>query len=127
MYVEIVNFYLKINPWFLLLQACAPDLEAKLGDPVDPTEVVGTVSPNMCERYGFEPACLVVPFTGDNPSSLAGLRLGPHSPLAISLGSSDTVMAWIDKYPYSEDQNKPLNGSVFVNPVCSEAYMSLLW
>ncbi len=26
-------------------------------------------------RYGFSPSCKVVAFTGDNPSSLAGMRL----------------------------------------------------
>ena len=66
--------------------------------------MVGPVSAFMSDRYGFEADnCVVVAFTGDNPSSLAGMGLGPrHSPLAISLGSSDTVMAWIDKYPYGE-------------------------
>ena len=62
-------------------------------------------------------------------SSLAGLGLGPGSPLAISLGSSDTVMAWLQGYPYHSDDGlqEPLNGSVFVNPVDTNVYMSLLW
>ena len=62
-------------------------------------------------------------------SSLAGLGLGPGSPLAISLGSSDTVMAWLQGYPYHADDGlqEPLNGSVFVNPVNTNVYMSLLW
>ena len=119
-------------------QACAPNLADKLGDPIMSSKVLGKVSNYMAERYGFEEDCLVVPCTGDNPSSLAGLGVRPGN-VAISLGSSDTVMVWLLSYPelYSrkphEEEGKvdpsgtPLNGSVFVNPVDSGAYMSLLW
>ena len=54
------------------LQACAQNLSTKLGEPVESTKVVGNVSEYMSERYGFNPQCKVVAFTGDNPASLAG-------------------------------------------------------
>ncbi|OBS75102.1 hypothetical protein A6R68_14348 [Neotoma lepida] len=36
---------------------------------------VGAISSYYVQRYGFPPACKVVAFTGDNPASLAGMRL----------------------------------------------------
>ncbi|ELK29221.1 Xylulose kinase [Myotis davidii] len=57
------------------LGACAPHLEEKLGPPVPSCSVVGPVSSYYVQRYGFPPGCKVVAFTGDNPASLAGMRL----------------------------------------------------
>lgn len=101
------------------LDACAPDLEAKLGDPVPSHEVLGTVAPYFVDRYGFPPECLVVAFTGDNSASLAGLRLRGGD-LLVSLGTSDTVLMWLN-------EAKPaLEGHVMVNPVASDAFMGML-
>ncbi len=64
----------------------------------------------MSLRYGFCKECSVVAFTGDNPASLAGMRLCKGD-IAVSLGTSDTLMFWL-KHP------KPsLIGHVFVNPI----------
>ena len=64
----------------------------------------------MIEQYGFNPDCKVVAFTGDNPASLAGMRLD-EGDIAVSLGTSDTLMLCF-KTP------KPaLEGHIFVNPV----------
>lgn len=101
------------------LDACAPDLEAKLGKPVASHEVLGTVAPYFVDRCGFPPECLVVAFTGDNPASLAGLRLRGGD-LLVSLGTSDTVLMWLN-------EAKPaLEGHVMVNPVRSDAFMGML-
>lgn len=56
----------------LLLQACAPGLAEKLGSPVASAEQVGVISGYYVDRYGFNPECAIVAFTGDNPASLAG-------------------------------------------------------
>uniref|UniRef100_A0A8C9VWQ1 Xylulose kinase n=1 Tax=Scleropages formosus TaxID=113540 RepID=A0A8C9VWQ1_SCLFO len=57
------------------LDSTAPELEEKLGVPVPSTAVQGQVSPYYVGRYGFPADCKVVSFTGDNPGSLAGMRL----------------------------------------------------
>ena len=64
----------------------------------------------MVERYGFSKNCKVVAFTGDNPGSLAGMRLGKGD-VAISLGTSDTLMLWLEK------PSPALDGHIFINPL----------
>ena len=59
----------------LLLQASAPGLREKLGAPVPSRAVVGTVSKYFVDGYGFPSDAKVIAFTGDNPASLAGMRL----------------------------------------------------
>jgi xylulokinase len=56
-------------------QAVAPDVEAKLGTPVPSYTNVGPVSKFYVERFGFNPRCRVIAFTGDNPASLIGNNL----------------------------------------------------
>ncbi|KAK2548131.1 Xylulose kinase [Acropora cervicornis] len=101
------------------LEACAPNLKEKLGEVVPSYNIIGTISQYMILEYGFDPGCKVVAFTGDNPASLAGMRL-QEGDIAVSLGTSDTLMMCF-KTP------KPaLEGHIFVNPVEENAYMGLL-
>ena len=105
------------------LQACkAPNLALLLGTPVLPTSSLGTVSNYMIERFGFDEKCLVTAFTGDNPASLAGMRLCPGE-ICVSLGTSDTVMAYMPADCPIEPQ---LVGHIWPNPVESRAFMALL-
>ncbi|XP_067398864.1 xylulose kinase isoform X3 [Emydura macquarii macquarii] len=101
------------------LNACAPGLEEKLGHTVPSSSVLGSVSPYYIQRYGFSPDCKVVAFTGDNPASLAGMKL-EEGDIAISLGTSDTLFLWI------QEPTPALEGHIFCNPVDSRAYMALL-
>uniref|UniRef100_A0A8C3TC06 Xylulose kinase n=1 Tax=Chelydra serpentina TaxID=8475 RepID=A0A8C3TC06_CHESE len=101
------------------LNACAPGLEEKLGPVVPSSSVLGSVSPYYIQRYGFSPDCKVVAFTGDNPASLAGMKL-EEGDIAISLGTSDTLFLWI------KEPVPALEGHIFCNPVDSRAYMALL-
>ena len=64
----------------------------------------------MVQRYGFSPDCNVVAFTGDNPSSLAGMRLHKGD-VAVSLGTSDTLIFWL------EEPKPALVGHIFINPI----------
>ncbi|ETE60890.1 Xylulose kinase, partial [Ophiophagus hannah] len=105
------------NP--VCLDACAPQLEKKLGQPVPSSKILGLISPYYTERFGFNPACKIVAFTGDNPASLAGMRLS-EGDIAISLGTSDTLFLWI------KEPNPALEGHIFCNPVDSQAFMALL-
>ena len=77
-----------------ILEAVGPDLAAKLGVPISTSTVVGNMSTYMQERYGFDPECVVGAFTGDNPSSLAGLAM-KEGDIGLSLGTSDTVFVWL--------------------------------
>uniref|UniRef100_A0AAX7V9E1 Xylulose kinase n=1 Tax=Astatotilapia calliptera TaxID=8154 RepID=A0AAX7V9E1_ASTCA len=68
----------------ICLQATAPHLDQLLGAPLPSTSVLGPVSSYFVHRYGFSESCSVVAFTGDNPASLAGMRLQPGD-VAVSL------------------------------------------
>ncbi|XP_060681625.1 xylulose kinase [Hemiscyllium ocellatum] len=101
------------------LDACAPDLKEKLGVPLPSHCILGPVSPYYVKRFGFNSECKVIAFTGDNPASLAGMRLH-QGDIAVSLGTSDTAFLWI------QDPKPTLEGHVFCNPVDSSAYMALI-
>uniref|UniRef100_A0A8C9YMK9 Xylulose kinase n=1 Tax=Sander lucioperca TaxID=283035 RepID=A0A8C9YMK9_SANLU len=103
----------------ICLEATAPHLDRLLGAPLPSTSVLGPVSSYFVRRHGFSESCRVAAFTGDNPASLAGMRLQPGD-IAVSLGTSDTVFLWIQ-------QPRPaLEGHVFCNPVDWRAFMALL-
>lgn len=102
-----------------LLDACAPNLQEKLGELVESNADLGPIGEYFVERYGFDSSCRVIAFTGDNPASLIGMRISEDW-LAISLGTSDTLFLWL---------NEPkivLDGHVLINPVDSKQYMALL-
>uniref|UniRef100_A0A8I3XAE8 Xylulose kinase n=1 Tax=Callithrix jacchus TaxID=9483 RepID=A0A8I3XAE8_CALJA len=101
------------------LGSCAPHLEEKLGPPVPSCSVVGAISSFYVQRYGFPPGCKVVAFTGDNPASLAGMRL-EEGDIAVSLGTSDTLFLWL------QEPMPALEGHIFCNPVDPQHYMALL-
>ncbi|XP_042523261.1 xylulose kinase isoform X1 [Dipodomys spectabilis] len=101
------------------LLACAPNLEEKLGPPALPCSVLGNISSYYVQRYGFSPECPVVAFTGDNPASLAGMRL-EEGDIAVSLGTSDTLFLWL------QEPTPALEGHIFCNPVDPRHYMALL-
>ncbi|XP_069585871.1 xylulose kinase isoform X1 [Ranitomeya imitator] len=103
----------------ICLNACAPDLKEKLGSVVPSSSVLGNVSSYYVQRYGFSPLCRVIAFTGDNPASLAGMRL-EEGDIAVSLGTSDTLFLWI------KEPTPALEGHIFINPVQSQDYMALL-
>lgn len=102
------------------LNACAPDLEQRLGEPVASGTVLGTVGGFFVQRYSFDAQCQVVAFTGDNPSALAGMLVAKDW-LAISLGTSDTVMMGLERPTRLEE------GHVLVHPTEPDAFMGLLW
>uniref|UniRef100_A0A6Q2WP81 Xylulose kinase n=1 Tax=Esox lucius TaxID=8010 RepID=A0A6Q2WP81_ESOLU len=101
------------------LLATAPELKEKLGTTVPSSTVLGPVSAYHVNRYGFPEDCKVVAFTGDNPGSLAGMRL-QEGDIAVSLGTSDTVFLWI------KEPRPTVEGHIFCNPVDGTSYMALL-
>ena len=103
------------------LDATAPGLAKRLGAIVPSHTVVGAIHPYYARRYGFARGCLVAAFSGDNPCSLAGLRLQRPGDVALSLGTSDTLFG-------SLTQPKPSGseGHVFASPVAPRAYMAMI-
>jgi xylulokinase len=103
------------------LAATAPDLAAKLGEPVPSHKVVGRLHPYYVEKYGFRRDTVVVAFSGDNPCSLAGLRLQSVGDIAVSLGTSDTMFGSL-----ADPRPSGVEGHIFVNPVDPAAYMAMV-
>ncbi|CAO1637427.1 unnamed protein product [Sympodiomycopsis kandeliae] len=57
----------------------------------DGGRVVGQIGGYWQRRLGFSPDCIVIPSTGDNPSTLLSFALNPKEAL-VSLGTSDTLL-----------------------------------
>lgn len=103
------------------MENTAPDLGGKLGKPVPSHTVAGRLHQYFAQKYGFRRDCIVVTFSGDNPNSLAGLRLQHPGNVAISLGTSDTMFGSAsDPVPSGRE------GHVFVSPIDPEAYMVMM-
>ena len=96
------------------------DLAVKLGPvPTDGGINLGSVSKYFVHRYGFCPACRVIPFTGDNPSTILALPLRPGDAM-VSLGTSTTFLMSTHNY-------RPDPAVHFFNhPTTSGAYMFML-
>ncbi|BEJ12925.1 hypothetical protein CspHIS471_0300990 [Cutaneotrichosporon sp. HIS471] len=68
------------------------ELARKLGRvETDGGRVVGTIGRWFVERYGFDPECVVVPGTGDNPATFLAFSLREKEGM-VSLGTSDVVL-----------------------------------
>ena len=94
------------------MEATAPGLSERLEPIVQSDVIVGTIHRYYTKKYGFGEDCLVLPFSGDNPSSLIGLGLVEPDTRALSLGTSDTLFACI-----SEPRVSPKGeGCVFASP-----------
>lgn len=103
------------------LDCTAPDLERRLGSIVPSHSVVGKISLYYVKRYGFTEDCLVIAFSGDNPNSLAAMRLEHGGDIAISMGTGDTVFGAL-----SECTPSATTGHIFGNPINPEGYMALV-
>lgn len=102
-----------------LLNTCAPDLKAKLGDAVPSWTNLGPISRYFTERYGFDSSCIVAGFMGDNPASLVGMCLRDGD-VAVSLGTSDTVFLVLT------DAKPNTNGHILCNPINENSHMALI-
>ena len=102
------------------LEATAPDLRQKLPPLAPSNTILGVVGPYLVLKYGLNPACKAVIWSGDNPCSLIGTGLVNPGMIAISLGTSDTLfgaMSTCETDPRGE-------GHVFGSP--AGGYMSLI-
>ena len=84
---------LRENQWSpAALDATAQGLATRLPAIRDSWEIIGTLSPYWQRRYSF-PRAAIVPWSGDNPSSLVGAGIITEGVLAVSLGTSDTAFS----------------------------------
>ena len=81
------------------LKVCGDHLREKLAPAIDPGRPVSAIADYFVKRYGFSKTCQVLPWCGDNPSSLIGLGLVEPGMTAISLGTSDTCFGIIRELP----------------------------
>lgn len=113
---------LRKRSWSPRALACtAKRLESKLGAIVPSHTVLGPIAPWFVKRYGFAATCRVIAFSGDNPSSLAALRLQQPNDIAISMGTSDTVFGAL-----ATPKPSATEGHIFGNPIDPSGYMALI-
>ncbi len=93
------------------LRVTAPGLDQKLLPVLESGAIAGTVSPYFTARFGFSPDCKILPGTGDNPASLVGLGLVSSGAIGISLGTSDTVFAFMSDVHTDPDGASHVFGS----------------
>ena len=103
------------------LNACAPNLSERLGNPIPTTTIVGTIHSYFVKyyiyiliinsKYGFSSNCSIVCGSGDNPCSLVGLRMNRPGDIGISLGTSNTVFALMNEC------KTDIEGHVFISPL----------
>jgi len=103
------------------LKHTAPGLAGRLGEPRASNEAAGHIGGYFVRRYGFDPECLVVNFSGDNPCSLAGLRLEEPGDAAISMGTSDTMFGAL-----MEPRPSASEGHIFASPIHPSGYMAMI-
>lgn len=100
------------------LDATAPGLGGRLPAIGPSSSQIGVLAPYWRERYRL-PAALLIPWTGDNPSSLIGAGLVREGDIGISLGTSDTVFGPVEAVP-----DDPGGANVFGSP--AGGYMLLV-
>jgi len=96
------------------------ELLQKLGVIQPAHHIAGNVSKYFQKRYGFPASCLIVTASGDNPCTLAGLKLD-NGDIAISLGTSSTVFG-----PLLNPVPSPDEGNIMCNPIDVNGYMAMI-
>jgi xylulokinase len=79
------------------IDATAPNLKQRLPNLTESFKVLGNISSYFVERYNFSSETKLLPWSGDNPSSLIGVGLIHPYQAAISLGTSDTYFRYMEK------------------------------
>ncbi|CAM9439927.1 unnamed protein product [Ectocarpus fasciculatus] len=103
-----------------LAAAKAEGLREKLGRVCPSHECQGKVSPFFSTKFGLNPDCVVIAGSGDNPCGLAGLGLSGEGTVAVSLGTSDTIMG-ITSQPSPQEE-----GHIMANPVEESSCFAML-
>ena len=97
------------------------DLKSKLGNvPESGGDSFGKISDYYVQRYGFSPSCSIIPFTGDNPSTILALPLRPMDAM-VSLGTSTTFLMSTPYYkpdPAVHFMNHPTTAGLYMFMLC---------
>ncbi|KAF8906212.1 D-xylulose kinase [Gymnopilus junonius] len=107
-----------------LLDICGgPALRAKLGEePVIGGTSLGHVSDWWVKRWGFNPECIVAPFTGDNPATV--MSVGAPGDALLSLGTSTTFLLSIP--PSSTPPKRFTSSHLLAHPTSLETKIAML-
>ncbi len=103
-----------------IVSITAEGLAAKLPSLKPSATIAGDISPYFVNKYQFNPEAKVVLWSGDNPCSLVGMGAASPGKMVISLGTSYTLFAAMEK-PVTDPSGF---GHVFGNP-CGK-FMSLI-
>ncbi|KAI8385009.1 uncharacterized protein BYT42DRAFT_564400 [Radiomyces spectabilis] len=98
------------------------DLYGKLA--LEPTEGgvrLGQIAPYYVKRYGFNPECVIMPFTGDNAATLSSMNLRSGD-CVVSLGTSDTVLVYLKK----QDAVPTTEAHLMAHPTDPEGFMGMI-
>jgi len=98
-------------------------LRYKLGAPAWSHEVSGPIHRYFQEKYGFSGNCIVLNSSGDNPNTVSGLKLESPGDVAISLGTSDTVLAILST---NKIMPSGVEGHILRNPSDPNSCMAML-
>lgn len=97
------------------------DLRSKLGKvPEDGGGSFGAISPYFVKRYNFPSDAQIIPFTGDNPSTILALPLR-SSDAIVSLGTSTTFLMSTPQYkpdPAYHFMNHPTTPGLYMFMLC---------
>ncbi|KAK5126664.1 hypothetical protein LTR85_009598 [Meristemomyces frigidus] len=113
------------NDALLELAAGGKDKVSKLkkklgGTPESGGDAFGTISKYFIQRYGFPSDCQIIPFTGDNPSTILALPLRPSDAM-VSLGTSTTFLMSTPQYrpdPAYHFMNHPTTPGLYMFMLC---------
>ncbi|GMF09686.1 unnamed protein product [Phytophthora lilii] len=105
--------------------ANAPDkLKEALGSQVTRAySSVGAIHAYFQKKYGFAADCKVIPFSGDNPCTLAGIGLSQPGDVGVSLGTSSTLFAVV---PTEAARFSGKEGHFFCNPIDPNTIMAMI-
>ncbi|KAK5109683.1 hypothetical protein LTR62_006805 [Meristemomyces frigidus] len=96
-------------------------LKQRLGHvPESGGDSFGTISPYFVTRYGFPASCKIIPFTGDNPSTILALPLRPSDAM-VSLGTSTTFLMSTSVWrpdPAYHFMNHPTTAGLYMFMLC---------
>jgi len=97
------------------------ELKKKLGGtPESGGDAFGTISKYFMQRYGFPSDCQIIPFTGDNPSTILALPLRPNDAM-VSLGTSTTFLMSTQTWqpdPAYHFMNHPTTAGLYMFMLC---------
>jgi len=106
-----------------ILEYAAPPkniLAEKLGKIQPSHAVAGKISSYFCKKYNFNKECIIINGSGDNPCTLAGLKLSVGD-IAISLGTSSVLFG-----PLTHPVPSHRLGTILCDPVHPLGYMGML-